>query len=388
MARIRVLIVDDAVVVRRLVSDALASDPDIEVVGTAANGRIALQKIPQVNPDILTMDVEMPEMDGIETVRALRPLYPSLPVIMFSTLTERGGIATLDALAAGASDYVTKPANVGSVALAQQRVRDDLIPRIKLLAGRSVALPAAPKPSANAWPPASRPVAVAPIAARPIVRPVHGDTRPAIVAIGVSTGGPNALAALIPALPADLRAPVVIVQHMPPMFTRLLAERLNAQSPLAVREATAGMSVTPGTVTIAPGDFHMVLERHGTDVRVMLNQAPPENSCRPAVDPLFRSAVALYGARALGVILTGMGQDGLRGCEGIREARGGVLAQDEASSVVWGMPGFVVRAGLADKVLPLPDIAGEITRRVSGVRAAWSAGVAFPSRDVRSTEAV
>ena len=181
----------------------------------------------------------------------------------------------------------------------------------------------------------------------------------------MSTGGPNALAALIPALPADLRVPVVIVQHMPPMFTRLLAERLNAQSPLTVREAAMGMSVTPGTVTIAPGDYHMGLTRYGTDVRVMLNQGPPENSCRPAVDHLFRSVVALYGARTLGVILTGMGQDGLRGCEGIREAGGVVLAQDEASSVVWGMPGFVARAGLADAIVPLSGLRGEIVRRVA-----------------------
>jgi len=378
MARIRVLIVDDAVVVRRLVSDALAVDPDIEVVGTAANGRIALQKIPQVNPDILTMDVEMPDMNGIETVRALRKLYPALPVIMFSTLTERGGAATFDALAAGASDYVTKPANVGSVALAQQRVRDDLIPRIKTLVGRKAAPP----------PPAPRPVAVMPPAPRPMVRMIPGDTRPAVVAIGVSTGGPNALASLMPALPADLRVPIVIVQHMPPMFTRLLAERLNATSPLTVREAAHGMSVTPGTVTIAPGDFHMVLERHGTDVRVALNQAPPENSCRPAVDPLFRSVVTLYGARTLGVILTGMGQDGLRGCEGIREAGGTVLAQDEESSVVWGMPGFVTRAGLPDKVLPLSEMAAEITRRVSGMATGWGAAPALASREARSTEAV
>jgi two-component system chemotaxis response regulator CheB len=375
MARIRVLVVDDAVVVRRLVSDALAGDPEIEVVGTAANGRIALQKIPQVNPDVVTMDVEMPELDGIETVRALRPAYPRLPVIMFSTLTERGAAATLDALSAGASDYVTKPANVGSVALAQQRVRDDLIPRIKSLAGRVVMPVAAPRPAV--------------FAPRPVVRPVAGDlVRPGIVAIGVSTGGPNALAALIPALPADLRAPVVIVQHMPPMFTRLLAERLNTQSPLHVREGVAGMTITPGTVTIAPGDFHMVLERHGTEVRVALNQEPPENSCRPAVDPLFRSVVALYGAKSIGVILTGMGQDGLRGCEYIRDAGGQVLAQDEASSVVWGMPGFVTRAGLPDRVVPLTEMAAEIARRVSGIPTGWAAPRPVASRDVGRTEAV
>ena len=381
MARIRVLIVDDAVVVRRLVSDALAGDPDIEVVGTAANGRIALQKIPQVNPDVITMDVEMPELNGIETVRALRPQYPKLPVIMFSTLTERGAAATLDALQAGASDYVTKPANVGSVALAQQRVRDDLIPRIKHLAGRVA--------QAAVAAPATRPVVVSP-PARASVRPfvAHGDTRPAIVAIGVSTGGPNALADLIPQLPGDLRVPVVIVQHMPPMFTRLLAERLNAQSPLTVREASHGLPIGPGTVTIAQGDYHMVLERRGTDVVAVLNQDPPENSCRPAVDPLFRSVVSLYGARTLAVILTGMGQDGLHGCQHVRDAGGQVLAQDEASSVVWGMPGFVVRGGLADKVVSLSEMAAEVSRRVSGTSTVAGSGPAVAFRDVRRTEAV
>ncbi len=380
MPRIRVLIVDDAVVVRRLVSDALAADDEIEVVGTAPNGRIALQKIPQVNPDVVTMDVEMPELDGIATVRALRQTWPRLPVIMFSTLTERGAAATLDALQAGASDYVTKPANVGSVALAQQRVRDDLIPRIKSLAGRVALSPAPMRPPVAAS--ASGP------SPRPVVGAVGGEARPAIVAIGVSTGGPNALADVIPALPGDLRVPVVIVQHMPPMFTRLLADRLNAQSPLAVREGTAGLAITPGTVTIAPGDYHMVLERQHGELRAVLTQDPPENSCRPAVDPLFRSVVALYGPRTLGVILTGMGQDGLHGCQSIRDAGGQILAQDEASSVVWGMPGFVVRAGLADRVVPLSDMAAEITRRVSGLPTGWGVAPAVPSRDVRRTEVV
>lgn len=381
MARVRVLIVDDAVVVRRLVTDALANDPDIEVVGTAANGRIALQKIPQVNPDVITMDVEMPEMNGIETVRALRPQYPRLPVIMFSTLTERGAAATLDALQAGASDYVTKPANVGSVALAQQRVRDDLIPRIKHLAGRDT--------HAVAVTPPLRPAVVTTVV-RPAGRsfvPI-GDPRPAIVAIGVSTGGPNALADLIPLLPGDLRVPVVIVQHMPPMFTRLLAERLDAQSALTVREASHGLPIVPGTVTIAPGDHHMVLERRGPDVLAMLTQDPPENSCRPAVDPLFRSVVALYGPRTLAIILTGMGQDGLHGCRHVREAGGQILAQDEASSVVWGMPGFVVRAGLADKVVSLPEMAAEVSRRVSGPSTVASSRATVAFRDVRRTEAV
>lgn len=377
MARIRVLIVDDAVVVRRLVADALASDQDIEVVGTAANGRIALQRISQVKPDVVTMDVDMPELNGIETVRALRPIHPTLPVIMFSTLTERGGVGTLEALTAGASDYVTKPTHAGGIAQAQQRVREELIPRIKTLAaGRVVA-----GVSARRTDPASG--APSP----PVVRRQVGDARPAIVAIGVSTGGPNALAILLAGLPADLQAPVVIVQHMPPMFTRLLAERLDAQSALTVREGAAGMTITPGTVTVAPGDYHMVLERRGGHVCVALNQEPPVNSCRPAVDPLFRSVVDLYGRRTLGVVLTGMGRDGLRGCGWVYDIGGQVLAQDEASSVVWGMPGLVVRGGLADQVLPISEMAAEITRRVSSGAFGASDTTPAASHDVRRADA-
>jgi two-component system, chemotaxis family, protein-glutamate methylesterase/glutaminase len=351
VSRVRVLIVDDAVVIRRLVGDVLGADPEIEVVGVAANGRIALQKISQCNPDVVTMDVEMPDMDGIETVREIRKIWPKLPVIMFSTLTERGAGATLDALAAGASDYVTKPANVGSVTASLEAVRSSLVPRVKALAGR-VSLP----------PPPPRAVLPArPLAAPTLLEGARSDV--GVLTIGVSTGGPNALAALLPTLPASLPVPVVIVQHMPPMFTRLLAERLNAQSALDIVEAQPGMPVVPGRVLIAPGDYHMTLERRGHGHVVALNQQPPENSCRPAVDVLFRSVVEQFGARTLGVILTGMGQDGLRGCELIRDAGGHVVVQDEASSVVWGMPGFVARAGLADRVLPLDQIASEITRR-------------------------
>lgn len=357
MSKIRVLIVDDAVVIRRLVSDVLATDADIEVVGTAANGRIALQKIPQCNPDVVTMDVEMPDLNGIETVRELRKTWPKLPVIMFSTLTERGGAATLDALAAGASDYATKPANVGSVTAGLETVRQDLIPKIKALAGRQVLPPPAATPRPQPVRPAPRPAMPTPTSA-----PATGIE---MLAIGVSTGGPNALAELMPALPASFPVPIVIVQHMPPMFTRLLAERLNAQSALTVVEGQAGMKLQPGWAYIAPGDFHMVVERKAMGAVLALTQAPPENSCRPAVDVLFRSVVEQYHGHTLGVILTGMGQDGLRGCELIREAGGQVVVQDEQSSVVWGMPGFVARAGLADRVLPLNMIAPELVRRTA-----------------------
>lgn len=388
MARIRVLVVDDAVVVRRMLTDVLSAESDIEVSGVAANGKIALQKIAQGLPDVVTLDVEMPEMDGLATLREIRKTWPKLPVIMFSTLTERGAAATLDALALGASDYVTKPANVGSVTAAIAKIREELVPKVRALSGGTLpggmppgGLPAsAPAPAAK--PAAANPASPAPgrslsgmtwasaalasggarLGQPPAVARVGAD-RPSIVAIGVSTGGPNALAAVLPALPGDLPVPVVIVQHMPPMFTRLLAERLNTQSKLKVVEGQAGMSLQPGTVYIAPGDFHMELQQSGASVLLRLVQTPPENSCRPAVDVLFRSVAKTYGGRVLGVILTGMGQDGLRGCETIHEAGGRVVVQDEATSIVWGMPGFVARAGLAEKVLPLDTIAAEITRR-------------------------
>jgi two-component system chemotaxis response regulator CheB len=371
MAKIRVMIVDDAVVVRRMLTDVLSSDPNIEVAGTAANGRIALSKMTQINPDLVIMDVEMPEMDGLQTLAELRKTYTRLPVIMFSTLTQRGATATLDALSLGANDYVTKPANVGSVAIAMQRIRDQLIPKIKSLCGRptlaslAASRPAAP-PSAAARPSAASPPRA--LTAPPPPAPLGG--RVDVIAIGVSTGGPNALAAVLPTLPRDLAVPVLITQHMPPIFTRLLAERLRGQCAIPVKEGEEGDEVRPGHAYIAPGDYHMEAVREGTSVRLRLNQGPPENSCRPAVDPMFRSIVAVYGGGTLGVIMTGMGQDGLRGCEHVREAGGQVLVQDEASSVVWGMPGIVARQGLAHGVFALDDLGPEIVRAVRRGRSA------------------
>jgi two-component system chemotaxis response regulator CheB len=348
VARTRVLVVDDSVVVRRLLTDLLAAEPSCEVVGTAPNGRIAIAKLSQLSPDLVTLDVEMPEMDGLETLQAVRRTHPRLPIIMFSALTERAADATLKALALGATDYVTKPTATSS-ASATEQVRDQLIPKIRALAARAE----------------PRKTTVVPVASAPTrFAGATGASRIEVVAIGASTGGPNALGALLPLLSGQFPVPVVVTQHMPPLFTRLLAERLNAASALRVHEARGGELLEPGHVYVAPGDYHMEVRREGAAMRLTLHQSPPENSCRPAVDVMLRSVVAVYGAGTLSVVLTGMGQDGMRGCELVKEAGGQVIAQDEATSVVWGMPGAVAKAGLADLVLPLADIAPEITRRL------------------------
>lgn len=353
MRKIRVLIVDDSTVIRRLLSDALATDPAIEVAGIAANGKIALGKIAQINPDIVTLDMEMPEMDGLTTLVELRKLYPKLPVIMFSTLTQRGAEATLDALANGANDYVTKPANVGSVNAAIQNVQNELIPKIKLFCPWSTPAGARPStPVANALSASSNRI--------PILTPPSKPNRVDVVVVGTSTGGPNALSAVLPMLPADFPVPILIVQHMPPIFTSHLAARLDQLSNVRVREAADGDLLEPGGAWIAPGNYHMTIKRQGTQIKLALNQEPPENSCRPAVDVLFRSAAETFGANTLSVVMTGMGQDGQRGSASVRDAGGRVIVQDEASSVVWGMPGSVALAGLAHQIVPLNRIADEI----------------------------
>jgi two-component system chemotaxis response regulator CheB len=385
VSRIRVLIVDDSVVIRRLVSDVLSGDPALEVVGTAPNGKLALTKLAQLAPDLLTMDIEMPEMDGIAAVRAMRASGSRLPVIMFSTLTERGAAATLDALEAGASDYVTKPANVGSVAQSMDQVRSQLIPKIKALLPRGgtglpgpVGLTRPGRPAPVSRLDAARVAAPAAAAmARPgrtasaeTVSRVRRDSPFRLLAIGCSTGGPEALSRLLSGFPADLPVPVVVVQHMPPVFTRQFAARLDRQHKVRVVEAAGGETLEPGTVYIAPGDFHLELQQRGAAVVTRLQQGPPENFCRPAVDVLFRSAATVYGGDVLGVVLTGMGADGRRGSEQLVARGSSVIVQDEATSVVWGMPGAVAGAGLAEEVLALDDLGPATLQRLSAYRGA------------------
>ena len=346
MARPRVLVVDDSVVVRRLVSKALEAEGSVEVAGVAADGHIALASVERLRPDAVILDLQMPVMDGLTALDAIRDRWPPLPVIIFSTQTTQGAEITLDALARGANDYVLKPTEVLGPTEAMSRIAEQLVPRILAFCS---------------------PRARATVARPPVQRTMPG--RIDAVAIAVSTGGPTALARVIPALPADLPVPILIVQHMPPMFTRILAERLDRACDLRVVEAADGQVVQPGGVWVAPGDHHMTVQRTGASVRIHTNLGPRENSCRPSADPLFRSVAAAYGPNALGVVMTGMGSDGLRGAEELVAAGSHVIAQDEATSVVWGMPGFVVNAGVADAVVPLGGIADEIARRAQIGRA-------------------
>ncbi len=378
MSLIRVMVVDDSVVVRKIVTQVINNTQDMEVVGSAANGKIALTKIAQLNPDILTLDVEMPEMDGLETIREIRKTYLKLPVVMFSTLTEKGGLITLEALSAGASDYATKPTQTHGLKEAMEHISTDLVPKLRALVkhSKNVDLQRTNIVASKIFKP-EKDQSFRPIGkdASEGFEPLLGGSdsirlapkylpTPSIniIAIGVSTGGPNALGELLPKLPKDFEIPIVIVQHMPPMFTRLLAERLDKKCELEIREAQAGISIKPGRILIAPGGLHLGLKSVGSQVQTVLLESPPENSCRPSVDVLFRSVAALYGQNSLGVVLTGMGQDGLRGARNIYEAGGMVLAQDAETSVVWGMPGYVAKAGIACGVMSLENIAKELIK--------------------------
>ena len=356
--RIRVLVVNDSAVMRRVVSEALSGDPALEVVGTAADGKLALAAAKLLRPDLVLLDVEMPEMDGLQALSALRTQDPSIRTIMLSRFTRRGASVTVDALLRGADDHFYLPESTESLTTTIANLREALIPQIKALCFQGPRI----KPAEVASKPTVSPT---------IKPPVNRAGKPIeIVVIGVSTGGPQALSQLMMSFPADWPTPIVIVQHMPPMFTKLLAGQLANRTAMEVSEAVEGDVLHAGHAWIAPGDYHTELVRDDQAMKVRLTQGLHQNCCRPSVDVLFRSVAATYGASALAVVLTGMGQDGLHGCESIVAAGGQVLVQDEASSVVWGMPGAVAKAGLADKILPLDQIGTEITRIVWQSRSA------------------
>jgi two-component system chemotaxis response regulator CheB len=354
MNKIRVLIVDDAVVVRLLVTKVLSGDPSIEVIGTAANGRIALSKIAQLKPDIITMDVEMPELNGLETLAQLRKLYPRFRADLIPKIKHWSGFAP-------ASHEPLPPSTLTAPSPEASQAPLPLSKRLQQRREGAASLQAASAAEAKNSKPSVYPKL------KPGQRPPRDNQlrRVDLVAIGVSTGGPNALSDLLSLLPAQLPVPIVIVQHMPATFTRLLAERLDTRCAITVREAQEGVIPTPGEAWIAPGDFHMRVVRSGGGFELKLSKEAPENFCRPAVDVLFRSVASTCGANTLALVLTGMGHDGYAGSESIYAAGGRIMAQDEASSVVWGMPSFIVRGGLSDATLPLDGLAQEIIRRVN-----------------------
>lgn len=351
----RVLIVDDSAYMRYVLKKGLSEDPEIEVADVARDGIDALEKIAALKPDVVTMDLEMPRMDGYEALKRIMAQSP-LPVIILSSLSKEGADATVRALRLGAVDFVAKPRGGG---LDFQAVREEILAKIKQVSGLQESKLGMPRTA----PTIGRHKAESPVRPR--------DSR-GIIVIGTSTGGPRALYEVVPHLPASLPCGVLVVQHMPPGFTRSLAQRLDEISALRVKEAERGDIVQPGTALVAPGNYHLVVTKGG---QIELEQGPTEHGVRPAVNVTMESVALLYGAASIGVILTGMGADGTRGCRLIKEAGGRIIAEDESTCVIYGMPRSVIAAGLADRIVPLNEVAGEIValaeaRRPVGASAA------------------
>lgn len=349
---IRVMVVDDSAVVRGLISRQLNAESGIGVVATAANGELALAELARREIHVVVLDIEMPVMDGLTALAEIVARYPAVRVVMASTLTRRNAEISMKALHLGASDYVAKPeTGLG----AAEEFRQELAAKIRALAARRA--PAARARTSSQTAPNA--------AAAPTAPARSPRTRPGVILIGASTGGPPALLKLFAALRGAVEQPILLTQHMPPTFTALLAEQLTRAGDRPCAEARDGDRIRPGQCYIAPGGWHMTVARESAMPVLRLNQDPPENFCRPAVDPLFRTAARIFGSGALGVILTGMGSDGALGCEALARAGGHFIVQDEASSVVWGMPGAAAATGLAGGVLPLDEI-GPWVRRVCG----------------------
>ncbi|WP_101924777.1 protein-glutamate methylesterase/protein-glutamine glutaminase [Luteimonas rhizosphaerae] len=342
----RVLIVDDSAVVRQMLTEILGNDPDIEVVGTAADPLLAREKIKRLRPDVITLDVEMPRMDGLAFLENLMRLHP-IPVVMVSSLTERGADITLQALALGAVDFVSKPKL--DVARGLQGYADEITAKVRMAARsrvRALVRPAAPRITLDA-------------AAPPAAPALRFRTTDRLIAIGASAGGTEALRVVLEAMPPDAPA-IVITQHLPAAFSTPFAERLDRHSAMSVREAHDGEAVVPGHVYLPPGGRHLRIIRDGARWRCRVDDGPAINRHKPAVDVLFRSVAGSAGANAIGVILTGMGDDGARGLLELRNAGAPTLVQDEATSVVWGMPGSAVRLGAAEEQVPLDKIAARL----------------------------
>lgn len=353
--RIRVLIVDDSAVVRGALGNIVDKETDMTVVTTAPNGVVALEVLRRMPIDVVLLDVEMPEMDGLTALPLILSQYPDTRVIMASSLTQKGAEVTMHALALGASDYISKPeAKGGSATLIALSV--EIASKVRAIGRSARGIRAQPRAASVS----AMPVRKELLATR------TGEAKPRIVAIAASTGGPNALAEVLMGLPRTFALPILITQHMPAVFTQLLAQRLERDTGRPCHEAKNGEPLKPGVTYVAPGDYHMIVQTNEGIPYVRLTQTEPENYCRPAADPMLRSIAAMYGASTLAVVLTGMGEDGLRGCTEVKERGGQIIVQDEASSVVWGMPGAVATAGLASSILPLPKLAAEILARCSG----------------------
>ncbi len=351
----RVMVVDDSAVIRGLLTRALEEDPEISVVASVANGQMAVSSIVRNEIEVVVLDIEMPVMDGLTALPKLLEARPGVQVVMASTLTRKNADISLKAMRAGAADYVTKPSS-GSELSSADSFKRELTAKVKALGANARRRLGAPK----------TPGAVRPVAPRPAAAPRQVTLRraplmgPRALAIGSSTGGPQALLKVLGELKMPLSIPIFITQHMPATFTTLLAEHIARVSGRPTFEATDGQAVAPGSIYVAPGDWHMRAEQGAGGVKLRIDQSPPENFCRPSVDPMLRSLIQVYGGRLLTVMLTGMGSDGLKGCQAVVEAGGGVIAQDEASSVVWGMPGAVATNGLCYAVLPLDRIADHL----------------------------
>lgn len=373
---LKILVVDDTIVYRKIVSDVLADVPGVEVVGTASNGKIALSKIDSHKPDLITLDIEMPEMNGLEVLENLRSKDFGVGAIVLSTLTQEGGEMTIKALELGAFDFIPKPQS-GTMAENYKVVKDLLVPMLRAFRRRQEIknILKGPQPSR----PQQDPVVQGEIAGRKkditddVIRRMEHLTgriknKAEIVAIGVSTGGPSALSQMMPMIPENIGVPILIVQHMPPIFTQSLANSLNAKSAIEIREARDGETLQPNLALIAPGGRHMkiVASPDGMNRIVRITDDPPENSCRPSVDYLFRSIAVHFVGRATGVIMTGMGSDGTEGLKLLKRNGSHIIAQDEASCTVFGMPKEAIEAGIADVITPLDHIAQKIVNSVKG----------------------
>ncbi len=354
----RVMIVDDSSVVRAVIARSLEQDPTIKVVSSVANGALALKVLPTLQVDVILLDIEMPEMDGIEALPRLLALRPGVKVIMVSSLTRRSAEVSLRAVALGAADYVPKPVSGLSTA---NDFRAELLAKVKAHAARARRGVGAARPAAASAPRVAGVAPAGPIALRKAI-----VEKPTVIAIGSSTGGPQALSEVLKSIGPGVTQPIVITQHMPPTFTAILAEHMTRYAGRLAAEAQDGEALKQGRIYVAPGGYHMIAESSAAGVVLRLSDAPPENSCRPAVDPMMRSLSAIYGRKLLAVILTGMGYDGLKGCQVVAASGGGVIAQDQASSVVWGMPGAVAQAGICNAVLPLGEIGKTIGRIARG----------------------